>query len=169
MKQATVARKSGGASKVHTVAAAHTAASDVAKSYDSQFTAFKAATIGLSTRERIARLRHGIEAVHIVSVSDYLKVPREVVAQIIGMAPATMHRKIKSQAMLSPSESERLERIAVIEAEAEHVFGNAEKAKTWLLRENMALGGTPLSMLDTEIGTGEVQRILGAIAYGGVV
>ncbi|WP_298195494.1 MbcA/ParS/Xre antitoxin family protein [Ferrovum sp.] len=42
-------------------------------------------------------------------------------------------------------------------------------ALNWLTRENAALDATPLSMLDTETGAGEVRKVLSAIAYGGAV
>jgi|GEM_PF-459186 len=134
-----------------------------------QFKTFKSSFARLRSKERIELLRKGIEADVIIYASDYLDVSRDYLGRIIGMSPATMHRKIKKNDLLSPAESERLTRIAEIETEAEDVFGSYEKAKTWLLREHKVLGGTPLSMLDTDIGTGEVKRILGAIAYGGVV
>lgn len=71
---------------------------------------------------------------------------------------------------LSLFEAERLERLVIIEDEAESIFGDEWKAKIWLERRNLALrGGTPLSMLDTEIGAGEVRKILASIAHGGVV
>jgi putative toxin-antitoxin system antitoxin component (TIGR02293 family) len=133
------------------------------------FTAFKQSVIQVGTVERINRIRTGIEAANIIHVSEYFKVPREEIGNIIGISPATMNRKIKANSALSPSESERLERIAEIEAEAEDVFGGPEKAKRWLLKTNLALGSAPLSMLDTDIGTGEVRKVLSAIAYGGVV
>ena len=84
-----------------------------------------------------------------------------------------MSRKLKARSVLSASElssseSERLERIATIEAEAEEVFGTPEKTKSWMLKNHMTLGNTPLSKLDTDIGANEVRRVLNAIAYGGV-
>ena len=60
-------------------------------------------------------------------------------------------------------------RIALIEDEAEKVFGTYDMARDWLTRMNASLGDTPLSMLDTETGAGEVRKILSAIAYGGAV
>ena len=66
-------------------------------------------------------------------------------------------------------ESDQLARITMIEAEARAVFGDAEMAKAWLRQNNLALGDTPLSMLDTETGAFEVRKALSAIAYGGVV
>ncbi len=61
------------------------------------------------------------------------------------------------------------ERKSRIEAEAEKIFGNAEKAKMWLQQRNLALGAAPISLLNTREGEAKVQRILASICYGGVV
>ena len=46
-------------------------------------------------------------------------------------------------------------------------FGNADKAAQWLRTPNRALGGAlPIDHLDTDLGTREVENILGRIAYG---
>jgi hypothetical protein len=59
-------------------------------------------------------------------------------------------------------------RIADIARFAEETFGGREPATKWLKSENRALAGaTPLSMLDTEPGAGEVRKILASINYGG--
>lgn len=136
---------------------------------EGHFLAFRDSVVQVGAAERINRIRHGIEARNIVHVSEHFNVSRDMIGNIIGIAPATMNRKIKSQAILSPSESEKLERIAEIEAEAEDVFGDGDKAKNWMLKDNTALGSAPLSLLDTELGTAEVRKVLNAIAYGGVV
>jgi|GEM_PF-564271 len=136
---------------------------------EGHFVAFRDSVVQVGAAERINRIRHGIEARNIVHVSEHFNVSRDTIGNIIGIAPATMNRKIKSQAILSPSESEKLERIAEIEAEAEDVFGDGNKARNWMLKDNTALGSAPLSLLDTELGTVEVRKVLNAIAYGGVV
>ena len=118
---------------------------------------------------RIKLIRTGVQANVLVFASEYFDMPRAQFVKIMGMSPATAERKIKSRSLLGPIESERLERLAIIENQAEKVFGDAEKAKNWLTQKNLALGDTPLSMLDTETGAGEVRKVLGSIAYGGVV
>lgn len=130
---------------------------------------FKNSVIKVGPVERINRIRAGIDAANIIYVSEFFGVSREVIGGIIGISTPTMNRKVRDKSVLSPSESERLERIAEIEAEAEDVFGDSGKAKNWLLKMNRALGSTPLTMLDTEIGTIEVRKVLNAIAYGGVI
>ena len=118
---------------------------------------------------RIKLIRTGVQANVLVFASEYFDMPRAQFVKIMGMSPATAERKIKSRSLLGPIESERLERLAIIENQAEKVFGDAGKAKNWLTQKNLALGDTPLSMLDTETGAREVRKALGAIAYGGAV
>ena len=118
---------------------------------------------------RIKLIRTGVPANVLVFASEYFDMPRAQFVKIMGMSPATAERKIKSRSLLGPIESERLERLAIIENQAEKVFGDAGKAKNWLTQKNLALGDTPLSMLDTETGAREVRKALGAIAYGGTV
>lgn len=118
---------------------------------------------------RINLIRTGVDAFVLVSASEYFNMPRAQFVKMLGMSPATAERKIKSRSLLGPVESERLERLAIVEDTAEKVFGNAELAKTWMMRKNLAFGDTPMSMLDTETGAGEVKKVLAAIAYGGVV
>jgi putative toxin-antitoxin system antitoxin component (TIGR02293 family) len=118
---------------------------------------------------RIHLVRGGVDAGVLVSASEYFNMPRAQFVRIMGMSPATAERKIKNHSLLGPVESERLERLAIIEDAAEKVFGSAELGKAWMLQKNLALGDTPLAMLDTGTGAGEVKKVLASIAYGGAV
>ena len=118
---------------------------------------------------RIKLIRAGVDSRVLISASEYFEMPRAEFVKILGMSPATAERKIKNHSLLGPMESERLERLAIIEDTAEKVFGDAMMAKQWLMRKNLALGDTPLSMLDTETGANEVKKVLSSLAYGGVV
>lgn len=119
-------------------------------------------------RERVDMIRRGVEAKLITEASGYYDMRRESFVRIIGISDATAGRKIKSKSRLGPVESERLIRIAMIEAEAEDVFGSSEAAKHWMLSKNLALGESPLSFLDTDAGAIEVRKVLSSIAYGAV-
>lgn len=114
-------------------------------------------------------VRDGVKPSVFVTASLHFGMPRTNFAKLIGMSPATAERKIKSGSLLGQNETERLSRIALIENEAEKVFGTSDMARDWLTKMNASLGDTPLSMLDTETGAGEVRKILSAIAYGGAV
>jgi putative toxin-antitoxin system antitoxin component (TIGR02293 family) len=117
----------------------------------------------------IKLVRDGVRPSVFVTASQHFGMPRTNFAKLIGMSPATAERKIKSGSLLGQNETERLSRIALIEIEAEKVFGDSEMARDWLTKVNASLGETPISMLDTETGAGEVRKILSAVAYGGAV
>ncbi len=66
-----------------------------------------------------------------------------------------------------PEGSDRLRRLVRVFARAEEVLGSSGKASRWLSRTNRALGGeTPLSLLDTDAGSQEVEAVLGRIEKG---
>ena len=95
-------------------------------------------------------------------------VPKNVIFGILHTPESTAHRLIKDNRNLDAAASERVVRVADITRMAEGTFGGREAATRWLKSANLALGGaTPLSMLDTEPGAGEVRRILASINYGG--
>lgn len=131
------------------------------------FVQWKAELTAADPGTRIKIVRTGARPDIFVSASEHFGMPRNLLAILLGISPATAERKIKSGSLLGQTETERLERIALIETEAEKVFGKPEMARDWLIKNNTALGSTPLSMLDTETGAGEVKKVLSAIAYGG--
>ena len=78
-------------------------------------------------------------------------------------------RRDPSRRPLNSVTSGRVVRVADITRMAAKTFGGREAAARWLTTPNLGLGdATPLSMLDTEPGAGEVRRILSAIDHGGV-
>lgn len=133
------------------------------------FNQWKTILTNANPSARIKIVREGVSSVVMVSASEHFGIPRNLFAKLLGMSSATAERKFKARSLLGQTETERLERIALIENETEKVFGAPEMALKWLTKNNAALGATPLSMLDTETGAGEVRKVLSAIAYGGVV
>lgn len=67
------------------------------------------------------------------------------------------------------SKSELQVRLNEMESLAIATFGSKSKADSWLNKENITLGATPISCADSEAGFQEVKKILNAISYGGVV
>ena len=54
-----------------------------------------------------------------------------------------------------------------IAARAVEVLGSEGKASRWLRRPNRALGGKPpVALLDTDLGTQQVEAVLGRIEHG---
>lgn len=60
-------------------------------------------------------------------------------------------------------------RLNEMRAHAIETFGSKADAETWLHRENLILGATPISMAESDSGLIEVKKILNSISYGGVV
>jgi putative toxin-antitoxin system antitoxin component (TIGR02293 family) len=133
------------------------------------FQQWRSALVKSNAGARIKLVRAGVNASVLISASEYFAMPRAQFVKILGMSSATAERKIKSGSLLGQAESERLERLALIEDVAEKVLGTALLAREWLTRKNAALGESPITMLDTETGAGEVRKVLYSIAYGGVV
>lgn len=116
----------------------------------------------------IVASRAGLPAPMLVSLARHFGISRQRAYRLAGMTPATADRKIRNEERLAPEASERLTRIARIEAEAIDVLGSEEVAHRWLEAPNSALGGErPLEMTDTGYGAGAVLRLLSAIRYGG--
>jgi putative toxin-antitoxin system antitoxin component (TIGR02293 family) len=81
--------------------------------------------------------------------------------------PARTLARRRISRRLAADESDRLYRLARIAAQAFAVFGTEEKASTWLRRPNRALDHElPLRLLDTDLGTRQVEDILGRIEHG---
>ena len=67
----------------------------------------------------------------------------------------------------TPEQSDHSVRIAQVRATAVEVFGDQDKAETWLRRSSNALcGKRPLDLLDTDEGAHEVETLLGRISHG---
>lgn len=114
-------------------------------------------------------IRQGVEVTLLVSASRYYGISQMRFSELLGISNASLTRKIGSGSRLGPMESERLARIAQIQAEAGEVFAAPDLAKRWMLEPNLVLGEPPLSLLDTDTGADEVRKVLAAMAFGGVV
>lgn len=86
---------------------------------------------------------------------DRLALPRKTLA----------HRRTLGR--LTAEQSDRLVRVLRVIEQAEHAFGDTQKARTWLRRPTAALADhAPLDLLDTDIGTRQVENLLGRIEHG---
>ena len=90
-----------------------------------------------------------------------------LVYDIVGRR-RTLERKTGGKdALLKPSESDRLARLVRLIVRTEEVFGDPAKAHRWLLVGNRALGDqVPFQLLDSDAGALAVERILGRIEHG---
>jgi putative toxin-antitoxin system antitoxin component (TIGR02293 family) len=86
---------------------------------------------------------------------DRLALPRKTLA----------HRRTLGR--LTAEQSDRLVRVLRMIEQAEQAFGDVQKARTWLRRPTTALADhAPLDLLDTDIGTRQVETLLGRIEHG---
>ncbi len=86
---------------------------------------------------------------------DRLVLPRKTLA----------HRRTLGN--LTPDQSDRLTRVVRMIEEAEATFGDRVKAHAWMRLPSKLLDGeAPLDRLDTDIGTRQVEAMLGRIAHG---
>jgi putative toxin-antitoxin system antitoxin component (TIGR02293 family) len=96
-----------------------------------------------------------------------LSIPADELAEIVDIPPRTLTRR-KSEGKFAPDESDRLLRVSRVFAKALEVFeGEPRHALTWLSSAQLGLGGSvPLEILRTEIGTREVENLLGRLDEG---
>lgn len=115
----------------------------------------------------IGAVRKGLSAGRLDKMARTLGVDRALLLQVLGISERTVQRKHLSSGRLSPAASDRLFRIDRIYALAVDVFGDSETAAQWLKRPSRALRDKlPLTLLDTDAGTQQVERELRQIQYG---
>jgi putative toxin-antitoxin system antitoxin component (TIGR02293 family) len=91
---------------------------------------------------------------------------RGEVEKVLLVPSRTLARR-KARARMRAAESDRLMRLARVGARASQVLGTYEKAARWLHRPNRALNNRlPLELLQTDLGTKQVEDILTRIEHG---
>jgi putative toxin-antitoxin system antitoxin component (TIGR02293 family) len=115
-----------------------------------------------------AAIREGFPQTVVEEVMHSAGLTLKELANSLGLSPRSLQRR-RREGRLARYESDRLYRLARIVALAKHYLGDDETALRWLRRPNRALGGgTPLQLIDTELGARAVENVLGRIAYGGI-
>jgi putative toxin-antitoxin system antitoxin component (TIGR02293 family) len=96
-------------------------------------------------------------------LAEHYPIPLQPLRDFVA-PPATLKRR---RTRLSPTESQRLERLARIVAMTEDVWGDRQSAAEFLARPHPKLGGrTPLEMAATDLGVRQVEELLAAIEFG---
>ena len=112
-------------------------------------------------------IRQGLPAGTLLVLGEKLDLKNSTLSKKLGIPQRTLTRRLSRHARLTAAESDRTVRLARVYATAVEMIGNADKAAQWLRTPNRALGGAfPIDHLDTDLGTREVENILGRIAYG---
>lgn len=123
-------------------------------------------TFPRSVLDWIALVRHGISAGAVDAAVRVTGIGQSELARALDIPERTLARR-KKEGLLSPEESGKLVRLAQMVERAVYVFEDERAALSWLKSPNAALGGNiPLSLLDTELGSGAVLSTLGRIEHG---
>jgi putative toxin-antitoxin system antitoxin component (TIGR02293 family) len=126
--------------------------------------------LGLQTYETpvlLGRIREGLS---FRSWDQFLRntgLDKDTASHLVNIAPRTLARR-KEEGRLHPDESDRLIRVARVFSRAVELFGgDIAAAREWLARPQPALGGsTPLDYAASELGSREVENLIGRLEYG---
>lgn len=122
----------------------------------------------LEPDEVIETVRQGLPARAIDEAVAYMEISQKDLLTALRIPISTYHRRLAAGETLSAPETEKVVRLAEIARLAERAFGDARAARDWLVMQNLALGASPLSLIDTDAGAGQVRRALAVIEHGGV-
>lgn len=126
--------------------------------------------LGLRAQEALrlfAAVRHGLAYSAFEHFQRNAAIGAQRLAELVGIPPRTLARR-KADGRLDPEESDRLVRLARVFGRTLELFeGDAEATRAWLTRPARALGGkTPLELAATDVGTTEVEALIGRLEYG---
>ena len=122
----------------------------------------------IKTFANLAELvRKGLPAGSLIVLGKKLDLSHAALSDKLGIPRRTLTRRLNQHSRLTAAESDRTVRLARVYATAVEMIGNRDKATQWLRTPNRALRGeVPIDQLDTDLGSKEVENILGRIAYG---
>lgn len=119
-----------------------------------------------SVLEWITLVRHGISASAVDAAVRVMGIGQTELARALDIPERTLARR-KKEGVLSRDESGKLVRLARVVERAVEVFEDERAALDWLKSPNASLGGTsPLSLLDTDLGSVAIVNTLGRIEHG---
>jgi len=113
-------------------------------------------------------LRKGFPPAALTSFASRTGMTDAELAQMLGISVRTLRSRRSRKTPLSSGDSERLYRAARVIARADEVFGNFAKGVRWVREGKTQLfsGATPISLIDTEVGTEHVLDLLGRMEDG---
>jgi len=126
--------------------------------------------------ERVAIVKEGLPAEVLTVLAEDMSISKEQLYATIGVARATVDRKIREQSVLSLDESERVMGIAKLVNQVDTIvrssgnpagFDPAKWVSAWLDRPQAALGGKrPAELMDTSEGRGIVSGLIAQMQSG---
>jgi putative toxin-antitoxin system antitoxin component (TIGR02293 family) len=121
-----------------------------------------------ATWARLMELTYqGVSSDVAVALAEKLDIPTSRFAPWLGLSRATLDRKVRDHGALDLVGSDRVVRFAQLWKQAIHLWGSELAARQWLTSPEQALGGKqPLEMAVTEIGSRQVEDLMGQSAHG---
>lgn len=126
--------------------------------------------------ERVELVKEGVPADLLVLISEDMAITKDKLYATIGLARATVNRKLREQQVLSQDESERVLGIARLVGQVDTMvkesgnpegFDAARWVAAWLDRPHPALGGKrPAELMDTADGRGIVSDVIARMQSG---
>lgn len=109
----------------------------------------------------------GFRYASVERLQEKLALTAEEVSQLVMIPQRTLARR-KVEGKLAAEESDRVLRVARVFGRAVELFdGDEDAARKWLRTKNRALGEEePLALARTDIGSREVEALIGRIAHG---
>ena len=113
------------------------------------------------------KIQHGFTYASFERFQRNTELSQRLLAQVIAIPERTLARR-KESGRFEPDETDRLVRLSRVVARAIELFeGNVESARQWLTSPVDALGGrTPLEFASTDVGTIEVENLIGRLEHG---
>ena len=108
----------------------------------------------------------GLPFKELETLQEEVDLPLDRLAQHLGLARATLHRR-KTSGHLNAEESDKVLRYARLLGQAAKVFGGVKGGREWLKSPQHGLAGAvPLAFAATEVGAREVESLIGRIDHG---
>ena len=111
--------------------------------------------------------KEGLPSATLSRLAESLGWTRAALIERLGIPPRTAARRLTRRQPLSPTESERVLRLARVLVRATEVLESQDAARQWIQDPSAALGERkPIDLLATDIGTEIVLNELGKIDHG---
>jgi len=129
-----------------------------------------ATLVGLKTYDTVKlleRVEAGLTYRAFERLRTNLNLSMNRLADLLRIPPRTLARR-KAQGRLLPAESDRLLRLSRIVSRTLDLFeGDFHTARAWLFNPQLALGGSkPIEFAKTDLGSREVEDLIGRLEHG---
>lgn len=117
----------------------------------------------------LARVRQIEDGLPVSAVRGLVDSKTVALNDLVGIVATrrTLDRRLADDTPLTPEEGDRFARFAEVLALATHIFGDRERAMTWLRTPKSRLdGAVPLHLMRTHTGTELVTNLLNQGRHG---